>query len=622
MAVFSRLLALSLFPFVLNAICIFANLHTDRQLSPRIPVDPSYPRFNSSKDPHVIAHLTDLHISNLRLTTSVARFRESLEFIHSTLNATVALLTGDLTDNLNGTTGADPAYPIEAHWKLYSELVRNSSLENDKIVEVLGNHDTWGIFDSEGQYFFRYMLHPPINNWFSQSFEFGSVRVVTFTPIRFPSGRGLYNLMVTLCPEMIEAVEEELEKETKCDVTVVGGHFPTGMMWPISVVRSRKTNRTLVEVLSDPKYRVFAYLNGHTHPKEIQSLHIGSILDLTGPPLLRQDGILVLTVDNGRIGYGVLHVNDTRPAVVTSPASDRLTTRVFVDKEFDIRVLSFSSNATKFHVSGAVNGDLSFQRQTDSGASLYALEVSLPTGRHTITISGDLNTTITFSVGVSVEPFIESQLTDFRGWAIFLFFHIGLAVNILIAVTICSGSPSSSHFTCTTDSLRAGNVPPLASLCVSVIGWPFFMGHTVRRLPQFARRFAVFTLLAPFILPMAITRIGGYLSIQTPYGQLTKGIFRYDVVAQLWAYFYNGGFATIIIIFMCLTSCPFSWSMLVDGAISLCQTAVAVRYWEAWGRESVMRGTIFTISPLFHAIPIAAIVVLVALASFRKAKAD
>jgi hypothetical protein len=293
-----------------------------------------------------------------------------------------------------------------------------------------------------------------------------------------------------------------------------------------------------------------------------------------------------------------------------------------VDEEFEIRVLSFSSNATRFHVSGAVVGDLSFQRITDFGARLYALKVKLGKGRKTIHISGDLNTTVTFSVGVRVESLPEFQLLDFRAWAVFGFFTFGCLFTLLIAVTICRRPSGLSHFQVIADSLTSGMALSWSTVFISIFCWPFIVGSIIHRLPLFARRFAVFIALGVFILPIAVTRLENELSIQTSFGYLTNGIFRYDVVAQMWGFFYNDCIGMIILVFMCLTAFRFSWWMVADFVAAFLQTSISVFYWRIFGAESVMRGTIFVVSPLFHVVPFCSVFVVVALMRHAKEKCD
>jgi 3',5'-cyclic AMP phosphodiesterase CpdA len=257
--------------FFLVPICLI-RLHRDAQFirppfhTGPIPVDPHALPWNSSRDPVVVAHLSDLHVSPHRQNTSVRRLREALSFIGQYVRPTFTIMTGDLTDNLEGISIWSPARPMKSHWELYSEIVLSAPIDHSRIVEVLGNHDTWGRITFDRRYS-DYMLHPPRDDWFTQTYERDGVRVIGFVPVLLPAGRLLYGLIVPIYPSMVTSLEAALSRPTDSELTIVASHFPTTMMWPLKQVTSRRSGRNLIEVLSDTQMRVSAFLNGHTHPR-------------------------------------------------------------------------------------------------------------------------------------------------------------------------------------------------------------------------------------------------------------------------------------------------------------------------------------------------------------------
>jgi uncharacterized membrane protein YuzA (DUF378 family) len=140
--------------------------------------------------------------------------------------------------------------------------------------------------------------------------------------------------------------------------------------------------------------------------------------------------------------------------------------------------------------------------------------------------------------------------------------------------------------------------------------------------PPFARRFSLFLAFSPLLLPLAITRIDGYLSVQTAFGYLTHGIFRYDVCAQLWGFFFTNCIVMIIFLLLGLAALPFSWTVLVDLAVALIHPTVAFHYWNFWGQERAVHGRVLAISPLFHVVPAVSVVVLIAIVALPKLKRD
>jgi hypothetical protein len=140
--------------------------------------------------------------------------------------------------------------------------------------------------------------------------------------------------------------------------------------------------------------------------------------------------------------------NTVKLAVVTSPGSDRLSSRVFCDEDFEIRVLSFSVNATNFTVSGSVEGTLVWQRNLSSGATLWAMNVSLPKGRHSIRFAGDLNRELNFTVGIPIPPFQEWITVDLWGEPFYVVVQIWSLLNFLAFLSFLGDSRVFGKIVC------------------------------------------------------------------------------------------------------------------------------------------------------------------------------
>jgi hypothetical protein len=418
-------------------------------------------------------------------------------------------------------------------------------------------------------------------------------------------------------PSLLDTLEEELEKPTNATTTIFACHFNTGMIFPLTHVRSRKSNRNLIEILSDPKYRIAAYINGHTHPEHnFEVLHIGGIVEITGRAIVDFDLFNVLTVDNGRLAY--VEMDGSRHAMVTSPGRDELAAQIFTTRDFDIRVLSFWENVTVFHVSGAVTGDLRFERKTASGQDLYSLHCSLPNGRHTITISGDLDETINFSIGVSAGPFLETQSSDVIGWMFTVSGILG-AVNVIVILVSILWLPSiiergfeKSFAYLNGDSSSFGILGPLLG--------PLFVGFLLRRLPKSARNCLIFIMLYAFVFPIGISKIEDKVNVQTIYGYFVDGHFKYDCCAQLFGHCYFNGIAGGFAAVFALYSFESNWGHIIDLLLGIVTVAQAIGAWESYGHETFVDGTIFRISLGFHVLPAAATILLLSVFVHRGAK--
>ena len=617
--VVSRLISLLLLPLIILAAFFATALARPLVNSGVIPVASDRNPWNSSSDPVILTQLTDLHLSPLRMNTSVNRVREALKYISENVNSTFTVLTGDLTDNLATTSVWSAAHPIDEHWELYRDVVWNCGIDPQKIIEVLGNHDTWGRVSFEERYF-DYLLHPMRDNWYSQSYERDGVRVVTWMPIYFPTGRTVYFFDIPIYPHMLDRLEEELEKETQSKVTVVASHFSTGLMFPMKGVRSTRGKQNLVEMLSNPKYNVKGFINGHAHPKTgTESIHIGSTIEFTGPDMLEFDKFAVFSYDNGRINYDTFSPKDTKNAIVTSPGRDELQTKIYSDESFQIRVVSFTSNATKFHVSGAVEGDLKFVRKTETGMSLYAMDVTLPKGHYTIEITGDIHRVINFSVGVETGPFFEVQSYEVAGWSFFYFFIFVVLYNLVVVISIyCLPASTCSHFDAFVRWLNGDSVG--FSWTTMLFSNPLFLGYCIRRSGTMAKVATMIMVLSPFVIPFAVTKVQDCYSFKYFAGYLINGQFRYDCVGQLFGVFYYTctciGFEALF----SLVSMKLHFSMLAEVVLVVVMVCYGFHVWYLYDRDSYVAGTILSITYGFHVIPIAMAIVLCSMVFTSKPK--
>jgi hypothetical protein len=510
---------------------------------------------------------------------------------------------------------------MEGHWELYGKLIRETKIPAEKIVEVLGNHDCWGALSFK-DFAVEALLHRPLEDWFSRTVEADGVRVVTFMPFRFPAGRAVYDFVIPIQTEMLDALEEELEKKTEAGVTVVASHFPTAMMFPLKTVRSTKTKRNLLEILADPKYRIAAYINGHTHPQaEFDTMHYPGFIEITAGAILERDGVQVLSIDNGRIGYVRMVPGEAELAIVTSPGSDRLSSRVFPDENFEIRVVSFSEAARDFRVTGAVEGTLVSKWKLASGATLWGLNVSLGKGHYTIKFEGDLNREVNFTVGIPINSFKEWVFFELFG-APFCYSAVTLLGVCVIAVVSFLWLPSSlnalfSHFI---EYLNGGVVKMGLSLCFLWALWPAFVGYAIRKLPTFPRYYAIFLLLSGFLLPFGTTVLEGRLCLQTTFGYYVDGHFVYDVGAQLLGFFYLNGVILPSIAILARFSLVAPRRAEIDLFVTLTLFFVVVYHWESLGRDTTVNWTPLRVSLGFHIMPLVTLGTYSALRRMDKAQ--
>jgi hypothetical protein len=510
------------------------------------------------------------------------------------------VITGDLTDDIMNNSIGRIFQPVEDDWKLYREVMTRADVDKSAIVEVLGNHDIWGRLYFSEQYN-KYLLHP-IVTWTSQTTEIKDVRIVSFVPSTFPAPGGFYQYFGRITPDILDSLESQLEENTTASVTFVASHFTSQSMFSIDSTKSRKSGRTFPQILNDPRYRVAAFLNGHEHPpSDFEVVHTGRVIELTGMAMKVADGFNLFTLDNGRISYTRIVPNHPKNAIVTSPGRNSLATRIFPDETFEIRVLSFSENATQFLVSGAVTGNLTFRRTTAAGNALYALKVTLPRGRHTIRFSGDIDDEIEFSVGLKVPPFDEYQTIDFKldrypRFARYGFLYAALALVALVYLPWpIEASFEGGLAYMNGESDRAPILPNF--LC------PLYVGWLLRRLPAFARKGIVLMVALPLVLPFGISTVESCFCFQFIWGYFCNGTFQTDPASARFAHLYYNGIVAGFLALFALFAFDRRPGRLIDGVFAVFIIGMAVFYWERFGGGSAGRSLIVRISPGFHLVP-------------------
>ena len=137
-----RLISQFLYPliFLIITICI---IFLDIPKTVKIPVSDKIQVFDEDKDPVVITHITDLHISNF-YEHSIPNFKASLNVISNYIKPTFNVITGDIADNLIKIGWPRKSGQVEEHFKLYNQFIKEAGVY-DYTIEAIGNHDSWGI---------------------------------------------------------------------------------------------------------------------------------------------------------------------------------------------------------------------------------------------------------------------------------------------------------------------------------------------------------------------------------------------------------------------------------------------------------------------------------------------
>jgi hypothetical protein len=357
---------------------------------------------------------------------------------------------------------------------------------------------------------------------------------------------------------------------------------------------------------------VAAFLNGHEHPPtDYEVIHLGGTIELTATAFKERDGFNVLALDNGRLSYVRLVPGQRSKAMVTSPMRNELATRVFPDHRFQIRVISFSKNATRFNVSGDVTGSLQFQRRTASGAWLYAMDVNLPKGRYSIQISGDLQDKIHFAVGTEVPSFAEFQTLDL---ALESYPSLVRAAGLYLTLILLGMAflPRALEVRFEGGYAYMNGDADTGSILGTVFS-PLFIGFLLRNFPKFTKRCVVVLAVAPLLVPYRISWIKTAICFQFIWGYYSNGSFIFDPFGAYVAYYYFARIACGYMGFFSLLAFSGRLGRMCEGCLAVLFIASGIRVWERFDFDRPVSNRLLYFSPVFHMVPIMAAVALVVL---------
>lgn len=376
--------------------------------------------WNTSKDPIIFTHATDIHLSAadpLKIIHTRALIH-SMKFFKSDFN----LISGDMVDSYPRKPWPKIGQQIRADWVRWKEIIdAETKDDNFTIIDLAGNHEMWGIDDPLGpnNLFLDYSYTFNRNNTKTiQDFHVKTIRThnLTFLLIniyKFPSIHPPYIYWGHPSREILDDIEDEIEKITEPKFFVVC-HYPVDHSWWIKSSRGH----TFEDIMRNE--RIIVYFTGHYHPKSPQIIHHGQgAVEILGPGAYQFRSFGVVTIDNDRLVYHCINLE--KPPVMylmTNPIPiDQLSShQKFSEMKTELRVLSYEGNPDAIlTVSGAVNGQMKYQRTLPNGADLFTfpLEFEL-NGVYTGNVSGKYgNISREFYVGPARmgqdEPAVCSQ---------------------------------------------------------------------------------------------------------------------------------------------------------------------------------------------------------------------
>lgn len=382
--------------------------HTDRTR-----IHSSNLLFNNSKDPIILAHLTDTHISYIN-SERISIFQQLIKILEK-INPELIILTGDIVDNYDHISFPRFGDQHEENWQIYKKEI--SKLTNKPIVDIPGNHDMFGILNLHSHKHFLLEYSKSFNrsnvqnlsNLRVKSFTFNQLNltIITMNPFNFPTAHPSLHYFQHITTEDLDQIENILKNSKTYNILI--SHYPLGLLYS-----GKSSSGKKLEDYIGYDINLLAYLSGHTHPKKIDIVHHGKCgIELIGPCYFKTLNFGIITIDNGCLSWSNNNVNKPVKGVVSYPIPvEQLTSKtIFNDIEnAEIRVIMFTSRndlSILFTINGksTFSGRLRYSRTfLNHTKSLYVFPLKdciEGEGTYTISFSGDFECNLNFVVNKS-----------------------------------------------------------------------------------------------------------------------------------------------------------------------------------------------------------------------------
>jgi predicted MPP superfamily phosphohydrolase len=366
--------------------------------------------WNSSAMPTWLMHATDIHINAIGNESYIKTY-SALKKAIDTLNPRKIVFTGDLVDNLNsGSTFRPYTEQKSEEWELYKKLLIELELiDNPRLIQVAGNHDFFDILsdDSERHYAngIVYNMSTMIHSRHRLDVDVGTASILAVNTYETPAPVLRLTWFSTPSQKILDELKKELDSNDDT-IQIVVQHHPVAMVFPSS---GASDDACYSEIIKDTK-NVRLILSGHRHPKKPVYRHWGDALEVIGTPFFRMPNrVGLVTIDNRRVVYHDVDLNDTHIAVMTNPTPRYQASGldVFNENASEVRALYFGETPGNLSVSGSVKGKLRCETKLDEGVWLCSLPFSLPSGNHVIHKEGDWSGDVEFAIAKTIPGFEE-----------------------------------------------------------------------------------------------------------------------------------------------------------------------------------------------------------------------
>ena len=509
--------------------------------------------WNSSSNPHVLAHVSDVHMSKFH-KENAGIFKQVLETANH-YKAKELLITGDLVYSFSNSGIIRESEQQLEEWEQYRTVISDYVDKFPFILDIPGNHDMFNIWDinSSNFLFLDYSLTytrentKTIEDFQVRYFNHDGYGFIAINPYTFPTIRNPFHIWVQPTRELLDSIERMIELHPN---SVLLSHYPANM-WEDTRSSSGKTFK---EIVSGPG--VLTFLSGHSHPEKPMFMHyLGGGMDVIGPASVNGGSFDIITDDNGRLGYHQVIATEEKPKVFITyplPYEQQVSRQPFSERETEVRAIVYDDqdHNANIQASGCVSGKLEFQREIEDGVSLYSMPLVLDSGKHTINFSGDINNSFDFVVGEELHSLNITPLEFGRTFStIVVLSGIVWIISLVITFPIFTFCESIENWI----ECKVQHIEPnrLIKILAVTIGSPLMIRERLSKIPMTARIILFTMCIYPIILPTFIINCENHFGFIWSFGYYIGGYNRFEDFASLYTLIY-------LIINVAIPACTFS----------------------------------------------------------------
>ncbi|XP_065919104.1 transmembrane protein 62-like isoform X2 [Dysidea avara] len=284
--------------------------------------------------------VSDLHISKFEHHSRVSDFRELCSKVIPSIDPSLVLVTGDLTDSRRGTFGSEQ---YEDEWKLYHSVVKETGAADQRPwLDLPGNHDSFNLMDLSGfrEYSHSWKQYGAHSYCYRHHTDFGNYSFIAIDAHPVPGPRLPYNFFGVLSEADLLGIKQLSQQCAGANHTVWLSHYPSSFI---------TTNHNhFLQLLSSS----IVYLCGHLHNvfgyvDNLYTTHPDGRLELELADWKFIRRYRVLAFDHDLLSFSDVYLKDQPVIVITNPKHHQFVSPSHepvnrIARSTHIRVLVFS----------------------------------------------------------------------------------------------------------------------------------------------------------------------------------------------------------------------------------------------------------------------------------------